>query len=206
METLLLLFAVLVAVVCSNDANSPVAGSAEAVAEVCGVCADVWLKVRPRTGPSPILPALETGDDVSAECLQLVMNGGQPVSESLGVVPSSCANYQKILHCYSAVNSACVGCKQLSWREECVAADGDGKPSFCRGHAALSAEDMSLAAWVRIFYWKAAHCTLPLIPTMPYPGDTSVFANDFWFKHSRMAEWERQQASNRRRLEDKPEL
>ena len=192
-------------------AHSPVAGPADVVTEVCGVCADVWMKVRPRTGPSPILPALETGDNVSAGCLQLIMDGGQPAAASLEIDPASCANYQKIVHCYSAVNSACVGCKQLSWRAECVASDayGDGKSSFCRGHSALSAEDMSLAAWIRIFYWKLAHCTLPHIETMPYPGDTAIFANDFWFKHSRMAEWERQQVSGHRRLagvDDKPEL
>ena len=216
MRAVLLLLAVLVAAVCGNSQHSPVAGPADVVAEACGICADVWMKVRPRTGPNPILPALETGDNVSPECLQLVMDGGEPAAASLGIDPASCANYQRIVQCYSAVNTACVGCKQLSWRAECVAMDGDGKSSFCRGHSATSAEEMSLAAWIRIFYWKLAHCTLPHIESKPYPGDTEIFANDFWFKHSRMAEWERQEGTihenhgtGHRRLaeaEDKPEL
>ena len=193
MRAVSLVLVMLVAAVCGNFQHSPVAGPADVVAEACGVCADVWMKVRPRTGPNPILPALETGDNVSSECLQLVMDGGQPAAESLGVNPASCANYQRIVQCYSAVNRACVGCKQLSWRAECVAMDGDGKPSFCRGHSAKSAEEMSLAAWIRIFYWKLAHCTLPYIGSRPYPGDTEIFGNDFWFKHSRMAQWERQE-------------
>ena len=79
MRAVLLVLVMLVAAVCGNFQHSPVAGPADVVAEACGVCADVWMKVRPRTGPNPILPALETGDNVSSECLQLVMENPLPV-------------------------------------------------------------------------------------------------------------------------------
>ena len=166
------------------------------LSDICTACNEVWLV------PNPPHDNLERAIDA------------ENVTETME-------------RCFSVVDAACAECKQAQsgpglW------ADGEGcthsahfetvnritstatpsfdagqlfsRLSFCRGHTALSAANMSLVAWQRVIEWKIATCSRPRMsrPTSWLYQDADVLPREEWFWfYTRIAEYERQIAAQR---------
>ena len=192
-------------------------------ADTCSACEDVWLRIDPKTHAEArrTHQDLETSDLVSDECAGGGGGSGsstgdwyiddstgewssQPETTSLASAAAPCANRVKIQQCYEAVSRACANCKPLLYRPGCAHDEEGTSPSFCAGHSATSAEEMSLGAWMRVIDWKHDHCTLPLISAAPYNGSAPLFKQDWWFPYTRQAAYERQPSSAGRRQLSSP--
>ena len=152
--------------------------------DVCSACDDVWLKINPPTAPP--LNTLETSDAVEDGCKALgVANDPDDENYLIRVALSnqtSCPNYQTISRCFAAINRTCEGCDKLGLTFENTselareynlkfatgcARDSNVNPQICRGHSALTVEDMSFARWQDLIYWRIDHCEARPIEAPP---------------------------------------